>query len=81
MRRCYIPKAHHPTGRPHVARSYIEATRSYVFNARIRYTETDKWREKIMADLKLHHGSIFEKISIVEMGILVLLSQVASCSV
>ena len=50
-------------------------------NVRIRYTETDKWREKIMADLKLHHGSIFEKISIVEMGILVLLSQVASCSV
>ena len=30
-----------------------------------------------MADLKLHHGSIFEKISIVEMGILVLLSQVS----
>ena len=77
MRRCYIPKAHHPTSRPRVARSYSKLH----FNVRIRYTETDKWREKIMADLKLHHGSIFEKISIVEMGILVLLSQVASCSV
>ena len=81
MRRCAIPEPQYPTSRPHTTRSHIEATRSYFVYAWIRYTETDKWREKIMADLKLHHGSIFEKISIVEMGILVLLSQVASCSV
>ena len=78
MRHSYTAVSDPPASQ--YSKPHRSSSKLYFVYAWIRYTETDKWREKIMADLKLHHGSIFEKISIVEMGILVLLSQVASCS-
>lgn len=39
------------------------------------YTQTHTYRERIMADLVLHKGSVFRQISIVELSALVLLGQ------
>jgi len=39
------------------------------------YSETYKYRAKIDADLKRYHGSVFEKVSIFELSIMLLFSQ------
>lgn len=45
------------------------------YSAQTWYTQTHTYRERVMAELKKHHGSVFKEVSIVELSMLTLLGQ------